>query len=372
MASTRWLLVLMLWLLPWLQMVKSGFSVQRFASDRNWESVVIPKDGVYLVSVIADPCNGCVLTVQVSCKCHEGERFILIAYAKGIYSHAEVAAGLKRNDKLFLKIKGKVEEASSLSVVYVAAPTSFYYTAKNDRWCGISPVIFTTMLTPSGWRKVVNSEKNTSFTVYATGIYWVTARANPAGKPMLMAVKTGMTILVTVYAEKAKPVSTSGAFRLTAGSVIVLLPAGGWNYDRQTLISLVYLAGNKKPNTYPFEHLAFTARYYRRLYSEPRYVMQFQRVQTDYGYMYTEGYTEIRRTGSYMVSVRLDPESSSVTGATLYVNGVTQWIVYAEDGVPTGVTVSLSLRVGSYLKLAPLTAKYIGRYTLFSIAFIQP
>ena len=120
MASTRWLLLLMLWLLPWLQMVKSAFLIQKFASVRNWDSVVIPKDGVYLISVIADPCKGCVLTVQVSCKCHGGERFILIAIADRIYSHAEVAAGLKKNDELFMKINGEFEAASSLSVVYVA------------------------------------------------------------------------------------------------------------------------------------------------------------------------------------------------------------------------------------------------------------
>ena len=82
--------------------------------------MVIPKDGVYLISVIADPSEGCVLTLQVSCKCHEGERFILIAIADRIYSHAEVAAGLKKNDELFMKINGEFEAASSLSVVYVA------------------------------------------------------------------------------------------------------------------------------------------------------------------------------------------------------------------------------------------------------------
>ena len=372
MESTRWLLVLMLWLLPWLQMVKSGYSVQRFSSNRDWGSVVIPKDGVYLVSVIADPCKRCLLTVQVSCMCHGREIFIVIAFAEGIYNHAEVAASLRKNDKLFLKIKGKVERASSLSVVYVAAPTSFYYTAKSDRWADTNPVSFTTMLTPSGWRDVVNPDNNVTFFVYTTGMYWVTARANPLDKPMYMTVKSGFSVLFTVYAEKVKAPSTSGAFRLTAGSDIVLIPEGGLRFESQTLISVVYLAGNKKPNTYPFQHLAFTAMYDRTLYSETRYVMQFKRVLTDYGYMYLEGYTEIRRTGSYMVSIRLDPESSTIRGAILYVNGALRWVVYAEEGVPTGVTVSLSLRAGSYLKLAPLTATTLGRFTMFSIAFIQP
>ena len=372
MESRRWLLVLMLWPLPWLQVVKSGFSVQRFSSNKNWGSVVIPTDGVYLVSVIADPCKGCILTVQVSCQCHGGERFIVVAYAEGIYSHAEVAAGLKKNDKLFLKIRGKVEEASSLSVVYVAAPTSFYYTAKNDRRTDRNPITYTTMLTPSGWRDVVHTDRNTTFSVYTTGIYWVTARANPSDKSMVMTVKVRSKELFTVYAEKVKAQSASAAFRLTAGSTIVMIMQVGVEYEPQTLISVVYLAGNKKPNTYPFEHLVFTATYDRTLYSEPRYVMQFKRVLTDYGYMYIDGYTEIRRTGSYMVGIRLDPESSFVRGVVLYVNGAGLWAVYAEDGVPTGVTVSLSLRAGSYLKLVSYIAKDLGRATMYSIAFIQP
>ena len=56
MVSTRWLLVLMLWPLPWLQMVKSEYVYQQFKGSRIvGVEVVIPKDGVYLVSVIGDP-----------------------------------------------------------------------------------------------------------------------------------------------------------------------------------------------------------------------------------------------------------------------------------------------------------------------------
>ena len=291
MASRRWLLLLMLW----LRMVKSEFLKQRFASVRNWNSVVIPKDGVYLISVIADPSGGCVLTLQVSCKCHEAERFILIAIADRIYSHAEVAAGLKKNDELFMKINGEFEAASSLSVVYVAELNSFYLTAKNMRWTDRSPVTYTNMLMPIGWTSVKPVDKQTTFSLSTTGMYWVTARPNPyPGNPVTLKVKIGSKILFTVYSEKAKSVSASGAFHLKKYDTIWMVTQGGVTYEPQTLLSAVYLAGNKKPNSYPFEHLAFTAKYDKPLHSAAKGVLQFKSVLADYGYMYIDGYTEIR------------------------------------------------------------------------------
>ena len=242
--------------------------------------------------------------------------------------------------------------------MYVGELNSFYITVMNGLyWSDKNPVQYTSQLTPTGWTRLKDPVTQTTFTISTTGMYWVTARAKPYEKPITMAVRIGSNDLFKVFAEKARSVSASGAFYLKSGSKIQAVTQGGVIYEPQTLLSAVYLAGNKKPNTYPFEHLVFTATYDRTLYSEPRYVMQFKRVLTDYGYMYIDGYTEIRRTGSYMVGIRLDPESSFTRGAVLYVNGAGLWAVYAEDGVPTGVTVSLSLRAGSYLKLVSYIAK---------------
>ena len=99
---------------------------------------------------------------------------------------------------------------------------------------------------------------------------------------------------------------------------------------------------------------------------------QFKRMLTDYGYIYIYGYTEIRRTGSYMVSLRPDPESASTVIMNLYVNGRCYWAIYAEEGVPVGATISLSLQVGSYLEVRNVKATTLGDGAMFSIAFIQP
>ena len=371
-ASTRWVLVLMLWLLPWLQMVKSEFSMQKFKTDRTWDSpVVIPKDGVYLVSVMADPCERCVSILHVHCQCQGTETILFTAYGSGICGHGEMATGLKRNDKLFIEKVGKLEAWSSLTVVYVADLNSFYISVLNALRTNNSPVTYTYRFTPNGWSTLNNTNKITTFNIPTTGMYWVTARPNPMSKRVYMTVKIGSKDLFTVYAEKTKAVSTSGAFHLTAGSNISAVTRGG-TYGPQTLLSAVYLAGNKKPNTYPFEHIAFTAKFPIRRNVAAKEVLLFQRVLTNYGYIHVGGYTEIRRTGSYMVSIRPDPESASTVIVNLYVNGRLYWAIYAEEGVPVGATISLSLQVGSYLEVRNVKATTLGSGTMFSIAFIQP
>ena len=374
MASTRRLLVLMLWLLPWLQMVKSGYSVLRFKTDKTWDSpVIIPKDGVYLVSVSADSCKGCLSNVYVFCHCHGKYRAIVTAFGDRIYGHAEVAVSLKKNDRLVLKYAEGIEAASSFSVVYVAPLYSSFITLQNTRWTDRNPVTYTLTLTLEGWKKLQFIDRVTTFYIPTTGMYWVAARPNPDTKPGLtMTVKIGPKDLFTVYAEKQKAVSTSGAFRLTAHSTIWMSANGGANYEPVTYLSFVYLAGNKKPYTYPFEHLAFTAQYDVRRYSAAQEVLQFQRVLTNYGYIHVGGYTEIRRTGSYMVSIRPYPESTSTVTVTLYVNGKSHWVMYAEEGVPAGATISLSLQVGSYLEFRSKTATTLALHTMFSVAFVQP
>ena len=375
MASTRWMLLLMLGPLPWLQMVKSGFSVQRFANVAKWNpSVTIPKDGVYLISVIVDPYLGSNLTLPLYCHCQGKERFFFSAHGEAIYSHAEVATALRKNDKVFLKKTGEtIEAASSLSVVYVGELNSFYITVMNGLfWSDKNPVQYTSQLTPNGWTPLKDPVTQTTFTVSTTGMYWVTARAKPYEKPITMAVRIGSNDLFKVFAEKARSVSASGAFYLKSGSKIQAVTQGGVIYEPQTLLSAVYLAGNKKPNTYPFEHLAFTAELDSTRRVVAKEVLQFKHVLTNNGYIYVDGYTEIRRTGSYMVSIRPDPESTTLVIVTLYVNGTFYWGIYAEEGVPVGATISLSLQVGSYLEVRNVKATTLGSGTMFSIAFIQP
>jgi len=54
------------------------------------------------------------------------------AHGEAIYSHAEVATALRKNDKVFLKKYWEtIEAASSLSVVYVGELNSFYITVMN-------------------------------------------------------------------------------------------------------------------------------------------------------------------------------------------------------------------------------------------------
>ena len=375
MESRRWLLVLMLGPLLWLQMVKSGFSVQSFANVTKWTpTITIPEDGVYLISVIVDPSLRSNLTLLLYCLCQGTERYFFSAHGEAIYSHAEVATGLKKNDVLFLKKLGEtIEAASSLSVVYVGELNSFYITVMNRfLWSPRSPIKYSSHLTPNGWNLLQDPMIQTTFTISITGMYWVTARAKPELDSLTMTVRIGSNDLFSAFAEKGRSVSASGAFYLQSGSNIQAVNQGGVVYEPQTLLSAVYLAGNKKPNTYPFEHIAFTAELDSLRPVVAQEVLQFKRVLTNYGYIYVDGYTEIRRTGSYMVSIRPDPESNTLVAVNLYVNGRFYWVIYAEEGVPVGATISLSLQAGSYLEVRSVKVSTLGRGTMFSIAFIQP
>ena len=376
MASTRRLLELMLWLLPWLQMVKSGYSIFKYKPYKNWDMpVVIPKDGVYLVSATADPCDGCSLSLQVQCRCEGKDVLIVEAFAKGIYSHAEVAVALRIYDRLYLQTgSAKVENASSFSVVYVGGLNTFYITVKGGFYSDRSPVTYTYQHTPKGWIEMKDAYKKTTFSVPSTGIYWVTGHIRPHRKSITMTVRSGSNDLFHVYGEKVKIVSTSGAFRLTAGSTIWAVTQGHLTYQPGTLLSVVYLVANEEANTYPFKHLAFTARTQENRLWWDEQVMDFKNVLTDYGYLYLEGYTEIRRTGSYMVSLRPDPDASAapLEIPVLYVNGRPHWVIFAQQGVPIGTTISINLQAGSYLFVKSLTFSIYETGTMFSIAFIQP
>ena len=376
MASTRWLLVLMLWLLlPQMRMVKAGFRTQIFKSaPTGWDSaMVIPDDGVYLVSLIVDPCAGCFSSLAVYTQRHWKERYLFTAFSSGVYTHAEAAIGLRRLELLYTKTNGKVESASSFSVVYVAELSSYHVTAMNAKyWSAATPVLYTRLLSPYGWIDLKNPDKKTTFSIPTTGMYWVTARPKPWRKSIILSVRIQFGVLFTVYAEEAKPVSASGAFRLTSGSTIWTTTQGGGTYEPHTLLSVVYLAGNKKPNTYPFEHLAITATFKEVRRVKAQEVLLFPRVLTNYGYIHVEGYAEIRRTGTYMVSIRPDPETSSLVIVNLYVNGGFSWVIYAEKGIPVGATISLSLQAGSYLEVRNSAGTWLGSGTMFSIAFIQP
>ena len=376
MASTRWPSVLMLWLLlPRLRMVRAGFRKQIFKSaPSGWDStMVVPDDGVYLVSLVVDPCEGCASSLSVYTQRHWKERYIFTAFSGGIYSHAEAAIGLRRLELLYTKTHGKVESASSFSVVYVAELSSYRVTAMNAKyWSFISPVLYTRQLTPDGWNDLKNPDKKTTFSIPTTGMYWVTGNVLPDhDKSIIAMVCNGPRRLLTLFVEQIKQVSTSGAFRLTAGSTIFMATKGG-SYQTTTFLSAVYLAGNKKPNTYPFEHLAFTAKMQEKQIMSLKLVIDFKRVLTNYGYMYIEGYTEIRRTGSYMVSLRPDPENFKEMKVSLFINGKFHWTVYAQQHVPVGVTISLLLKAGSYLEVRSSDEALHGDGSMYSIAFIQP
>lgn len=306
-ASTRGLLVLMLtWLLSRFQTGQSGFTTYKNSTRPKWYSEVIPTDGIYLVSVRVDPCEGCTLLLNVVCRCPEKGGLMFAAIGEGIVSHAEVAVGLRKNDTLFVQRFDKCERATMVSTAYVAELDSVYTTVRSDLLSYGAPVWYTQQLTNTGW-KSVSHHSHTLFNVPMTGIYWVTARPVQSDSAMVLTVRNGARDLLRAFGGvHQRTVSVSGAFHAEAGtSIFTTMQTGDFIiFQVYTLLSFVYLASNKEPSTTPYYHLAFTGRPSSSQRSSPPSTIDFNFAMTLYGDMKSGHDVRIPKTGSYMISLR--------------------------------------------------------------------
>ena len=372
-ASTRWLLVLMLWLLSRFQTGESGFTTHKNSTRPKWDSQVIPKDGIYLVSVRADPCAGCTLVLNVVCQCPEKGGLMFAVIGEGIVSHAEVAVGLRKNDTLFIERVDEGERATMVSIAYVAELDSLYTTVRSDLLSYGTPVWYTHRLTNMGWKSV--SHSHTFFNVPITGIYWVTARPIQSDSRMVLTAWNGARELFRAFGEGLQTTaSVSGAFHMEAGtSIFTTMQTGDFIiFHVYTLLSFVYLAGNKEPNTTPHNHLAFTGRPISSQRSSPPLTIDFNFAMTLYGDMKSGHDVRIRKTGSYMISLRPFIFDSRSLRFDLHVNGIVRWSAYIDSGVSSGQTVALPLRLGDLLHVLSEESVLISHQSLFSVAFLQP
>ena len=183
---------------------------------------------------------------------------------------------------------------------------------------------------------------------------------------------------MSVYGEKKKAVSCSGAFLLFTSTHVKMVHASSDRDSSTTeraLLSFVYLKDNKKPTTSPFLHIAFTGCLSSSIALHGANVqITFSKVLTDFGRMQmTNGTFHIPRTGSYMISLRANPPSGTDSiRFDLLVNDQIMWGPYSEDGTPSGQTVPLFLHSGNVLEVMSSTGKTVEVGSRFSVAFLRP
>ena len=339
--------------------------------------MTIPADGIYIVGVTADSSYGYRprTHIRVSLRRPHFKLGYFITYASDIISHAEAAVALKQNDTLTLAVSGRVLTDTSFSVAYVSGLDGHYTTVVTTSASKSAILPFNKQLTANSWSGLSKNESS-SFSVPTTGMYWVTARVVPINKFVVISVttenSTSTRFLFNVYGEKDRAVSCSGAFRLTAGSVVKANNSVPATFAEDTMLSFVYLEGNRKPHTGPDEQIAFTACLTSKLQRSHHQVVPFPGHITNYGRLYTNnGHITIRRSGSYIIHLRPDPPSDASAMIDLTVNGRFTWRSYSKMGVPSGQTISLVLKANDTLKVLSHLTHMFETGTLFSIAFLR-
>ena len=389
MATRLRLLVVALWLLAVTQMGEAGFATVVDPLTRTpWVTPPIPQTGTYMVSLRAGRGTP-PLFVTLSRGSLAGNNPLVARQKVCLFrvmshsriTHAEVAVALHEGDTLTVSMSSPssdLPKAAFFSYAYVSPSIHGHFvTARhNNAATGISRLLFLKQLhTLRGWRPIWKY----TFDVTTSGVYWVTVRTDPASGVGTLYLEAkcngGSNILCIAYGEKLTPVSCSAAYYLAEGCTIQvdLNPSdtSGW----ASILSFVYLEGNRKPNTSPYNNIAFTGCFnHHRTHFNRGNEIPFENVLQDSGQLRKGTAFHISRSGSYMVSLTPDPYIINTAELILYLvvnrQGPT-FYAYAQDGVMTGQTIALHLVSGDTVSVRCQGGVY-ERGSMFSIAFLQP
>ena len=374
MACWRWLLLL--WQLSWFHMGESGFTSFMISYHPGQNKVTVPADGIYVVSVSVDSCYGCrpVLDARVTLRRPGFSLDFFTVYAMDIVSNAQAAVALKKNDTLTLAVYGSMKDPDSFSVAYVSGLDGHYTTVVTTSPSNSALLHFNKQLTANSWSGLSGNQAS-SVSGPTTGMYWGTARVVPVSSVFMTVTtenSTSTRILFDVFANKSRSVSCSGAFRLSAGSVVKAKNPFTATYATDTMLSFVYLEGNRKPYTGRDEYIAFTGFLTSKLQYKQSQIVPFPDHRTNYGRLYAnDGHVTIRRSGSYIVSLRPAPPAEASAVFDLFVNGRLKWKSSSKMGIPSGQTVSMVLNAKDTLKVLSQKTSIIETRSLFSIAFLR-
>ena len=292
-----------------------------------------------------------------------------------VYLHRGATNFALGNDTLTLFVHGKVHAVTSFSVAYVSGLDGHYTTVVTTSASKSAILHFNKQLTANSWSGLSGNQAS-SFSVPTTGMYWVTAIVVPVSFDVVIRVttenSTSNRILFDVWGEKGRSVSCSGAFRLSAGTVVKVKTTIRATYTSGTMMSFVYLEGNRKPYIGPDDHIALTGTVKGKLQNNNHRLIPFLHHLTSYGRLYVpDGDISIRKSGSYMISLRPDPPANATTKIDVLVNGRFKRKFISRMGVPSGQTISLVLKAKDQIKVINHMTHYFAKGTLFSIAFLR-
>ena len=359
-------------------MAESDFTSTRMTYGPSENTKSVSKDGIYIVSASVG-CYSCrpAPHARVTLRRRGYSLVLFSVFAEDISSNVVAAIALKQNDELTLVAYGIFVEPQFFSVAYVSDLNGHYTTVVTTSVSNSYLLHFDMQLAANSWNSV-SGNQSSSFSVPTTGMYWVAATVVPISKDVTIRVttenSTSARILFNVYGEKYRSGSCSGAFYLSAGSVVKAKNLLKTTYTEDTILSFVYLQGNRKPDTGRDEHIAFTGIVTSELnHKEDHKVISFPGHLTNYGRLYTnDGYIIIRRSGSYIISQRTNPPTDAITRVKLVINGKPKYTFTSQIGVPSAETVVLDMKANDTFKFISEKTRIFQPGTLLSVAFLQP
>ena len=147
---------------------------------------------------------------------------------------------------------------------------------------------------------------------------------------------------------------------------------GRATYVADTLLSFVYLKGNRKPYTAPDGRIAFTGSLTEVLLPDYDGILPFPSHRTDYGGLYASGRNfTIRRSGTYMISVRAVSPPNAAAFLEVTINDKFTGISLMDAGVPSGQTFPVHLDANDTLKVLTRNSLILEAGTLFSVALLS-
>ncbi|KAK7093118.1 uncharacterized protein [Littorina saxatilis] len=366
------LLVLLLW-----SHTTAGFYQQMVGgkvTDR--QSITVPSDGVYLVTMVADPDDGRVdLRLRINSKLND-----FTAYGQDdVIGGLTVAIPLNAGDKIYADPDGDYvwDSTSRLAAVLVTSDKSTFRTLRCSLEAWMSnvhsePYFYRSLQSNGEW--VLNTGNLYYITVPSYGMYWVSARPDAGDKTMTIMVKqkfgeymSGELFRVFLHEEDIA-LSASGAFMLSPDYPIFMESEDMKSQHRKletgTILSFVKL----KEQGY-----AYTARVNQtgRYSSNTR--LGFHYPNTDKGNMYDTGakFWSIRKAGVYIVSIRGDPVGNGSLVLRLMLKYKQIFRSFAEDGNPSGQTAVFKFQLHDWISVnGDIGGSDVDVSTMVSIAFV--
>ncbi|KAK7088322.1 uncharacterized protein [Littorina saxatilis] len=328
------------------------------------QSTNVPETGVYLITMVADPDGRTDMFLQLN-----GRDAGFVAYGQGdAVAGLVVAVHLKAGTRVSARYTGNTQGATSLGVGFVSYGIRFITLRCTGQSSG-NVVNFDRRFLSNPWEWTPWFLTAEHIKILTSGIYWVAARPDCGNSAVNLDVGPG---LFNVFCDGDKAVSASGAFYLKAGRKLKVTFTSGSYLQGGTSFSYVILEGNQLKYIKHTHHIAFTGWAAAGIQWRKEKLSFSKARPADWGYIYNsaERTWTIPTTGSYIVSMRGDPDGNTLKVIFYKNNNKYLFAWYNENRTKSGQAGVFQFTKGDKLFMVNEYGRYVGKETFMSIALL--